>query len=73
MGEKEKAVKPSGSESELKDGLLLRLMEEMRRETVECLQDHADDNDLDEETCISLSVRLEDFFNLKIYDIKRKP
>jgi hypothetical protein len=54
------------------DGLLLRLLDEMRTETVECLWDHADSEDLDKQTCESMTSRLEDFFNQKIYDIKRK-
>ena len=54
------------------DGLLLRLLEEMRTETVECLWDHANAEDLDKQTCESMTSRLEDFFNQKIYDIKRK-
>ena len=54
------------------DGLLLKLLEEMRTETVECLWDHAEAEDLHMQTCESMTSRLEDFFNQKIYDIKRK-
>lgn len=55
------------------DGLLLRLLDEMKKETVEYLWDYADDIGIrDEQACQFIVSRLEDFFNSKIYEIKRK-
>jgi hypothetical protein len=45
----------------------------MKKETVEYLWDYADDIGIrDEQACQFMVSRLEDFFNRKIYDIKRK-
>lgn len=65
-------LKTGLSQSELKD-LLLRLLKEMRIESVEYLWDYADDIGIrDEQACQFMVSRLEDFFNRKIHDIERK-
>jgi hypothetical protein len=70
--EKILAIKEAKGNKSALDELLLRLLKEMRTETVEYLWDHADTEYLDKQTCVSMTARLEDFFNRKIYDIERK-
>ena len=56
----------------LNDGLCLQLLEEMKRETKEYLEDYIDSEDIDRGISNLVMTRLEDFFDRKIYEMKRK-